>query len=578
MQEKDKIRKKMKKYINILFILLVANYTFAQDEDETIGSEVVNVVKAYTPTISDAYKVKETPDIDSQINIKKDSVSFGIFSVPVASTFTPDKGKAANVVKQKRERLYDNYVSLGLGNYMSALLDFWYNNKIDRNTSFGANVHHHSSQGGVKDALLKDAFMENALELVYKKQNRHMGYYFGGGFANDQYNWYGVPSSYPQTMLDAIDPKHSYNTISLGGGATFDDGVFKGGKLGFQYFVDSEKSSESQLFLKPEFEFPIAGELITTIIAVDYLNGKFDTQPTATKYGFTNLGFTPSFVVLRDNLTLHLGAQALYAMNTVASTGKFYLYPKIEASYRLSGEKVIAYGTLDGALKQNSYRAFVAENPFLIPNLTILQTNKQYEGVFGLKGKLNGNVSYDISGSYQQEYDKAFFHNNMVTAILPLAPKNYQNGNAFEVLYDDVSTLKLAATLNFKFSKAFKLKATVHSYTYSLKNFDEAWNLPKIDMALLADYQISDKWSSGFDIFYTGSRSDYSYDVISSTDNIHKLKAFTDVNARLNYNFNDRLGVYLKGNNLLGTSYARWQNYPTQGIQVMAGVKYKFDF
>jgi len=320
--------------------------------------------------------------------------------------------------------------------------------------------------------------------------------------------------------------------------------------------------------------------LITTVFDFEYLGGKFDTTLANNKYGFMNFGLTPTFVVLRDDLTVHLGAKALYAMNTEASTGKFYLYPKVEASYRVSGETVIAYAGLDGDLKQNSYREFAAKNPFIQPYFNIAQTNKQYEGFFGLKGKLSGNISYDFSASYQKEYDRAFYNTNAYLNLLGFPPtaENYEYNNAFTIAYDDMSTFRIGATLNFKFSKAFKLKASVNSYTYGLNTFEEAWNLPKITGAILADYQISDKWSSGFDIFYTGARKDFVFNYISASKDIKNLKAFTDINARLNYNFNDRLGAYLKGNNLLGTSYQKWYNYPTQGIQIMAGIKYKFDF
>jgi hypothetical protein len=47
--------------IAIVIVLLGTQITFAQKKDENIGTEVVNVVKPYTPTISDAFKVKETP-------------------------------------------------------------------------------------------------------------------------------------------------------------------------------------------------------------------------------------------------------------------------------------------------------------------------------------------------------------------------------------------------------------------------------------------------------------------------------------------------------------------------------------
>jgi hypothetical protein len=63
----------------------------SQKKRETIGSEVVNVVKPYTPTISDAFKIKEMPNLDDDGNTKE-SIRYTIFSS--CSTFTPSKGKA----------------------------------------------------------------------------------------------------------------------------------------------------------------------------------------------------------------------------------------------------------------------------------------------------------------------------------------------------------------------------------------------------------------------------------------------------------------------------------------------------
>jgi hypothetical protein len=40
-------------------------------KEENIGSEVVNVVKAYTAAISDAFKVPETPVLDDEGQKKK---------------------------------------------------------------------------------------------------------------------------------------------------------------------------------------------------------------------------------------------------------------------------------------------------------------------------------------------------------------------------------------------------------------------------------------------------------------------------------------------------------------------------
>ena len=50
----------MRNLKNIILVTLLASFqlTFAQKKDENIGSEVVNIVKPYSPTISDAFKVK----------------------------------------------------------------------------------------------------------------------------------------------------------------------------------------------------------------------------------------------------------------------------------------------------------------------------------------------------------------------------------------------------------------------------------------------------------------------------------------------------------------------------------------
>ena len=90
-------------------LVLIVQVSFAQKKDpkkdENIGTEVVNVVKPYTPTISDAFKVSETPVLDDAENTKKEVIKYNIFSFPVASTFTPSKGKAEVVEKEKQANL-----------------------------------------------------------------------------------------------------------------------------------------------------------------------------------------------------------------------------------------------------------------------------------------------------------------------------------------------------------------------------------------------------------------------------------------------------------------------------------------
>ncbi|WP_321538590.1 hypothetical protein [Flavobacterium piscinae] len=63
---------------------MISQIGFSQKKDENIGTEVVNVVKPYSATISDAFKVKETPSLDDDDNSKKKkfSTTFFLFRLP----------------------------------------------------------------------------------------------------------------------------------------------------------------------------------------------------------------------------------------------------------------------------------------------------------------------------------------------------------------------------------------------------------------------------------------------------------------------------------------------------------------
>lgn len=158
------------KNLIILTIALSVSFTFSQErENDTINTDVVNVVKPYTPTISDAFKVKETPTLDDEETSTKKDVKYNIFSIPVASTFTPAKGKAADVDKAEKEKLFDNYATVGVGTYTTILGELYLNHAISQSESVGGYINHHSSQGGIENLLLDDAFSDSKININYKK-------------------------------------------------------------------------------------------------------------------------------------------------------------------------------------------------------------------------------------------------------------------------------------------------------------------------------------------------------------------------------------------------------------------------
>lgn len=577
--------------IALLFLFAGLQTGFAQKKDENIGTEVVNVVKPYTPTISDAFKVKETPTLEDEDNTKKEVIKYNIFSFPVASTFTPAKGRAAAVDKTKQEKLYKNYATLGVGNYGTLNAELFVTENLNRNEYVGGMLRHLSSQGGIDDILLDDKFYNTSLDLTYGNQQKDFSWNVDAGYQHQVYNWYGLRNDFAndladpqdrQDLINSIDPQQTYQNIYVGGRFSAKESIFKEASLKFNHFSDAFGSSENRFYVKPEIGFEVSGRKINAGFIIDYLGGSFEKDYfglTDINYGYTNIGVQPSFVYQQDDLTINLGAGLFYSMDNENSDNKFFVYPQITATYRIVGDVMIAYAGAEGSLKQNSYRDFVQENFFVSPTLGIAPTDQKYDIYVGLKGKIANNVGFNIRGSYKNEDQKAMFLNN------PYNNENanqegYAFGNSFNVVYDNVKTISFFGELKADFSKnvSFGVSGTFNSYTTD--DQAEAWNLPELQIAANLDFNITEKWYAGTCLFFVGERKDvFSYTSLLRNElETVTLDSYFDLNAHVGYKYNDRLTAFLKGNNLTSQDYQKWLNYPVQGIQVMLGASYKFDF
>ncbi len=578
----------MKKYtvysFAILFLLLGIDRAAAQKTDDNIGTEVVNVVKPYSPTISDAFKVKEIPSLDDEETSKKESISYNIYSFPVASTFAPAKGKAARVEKTPSDTLYANYMTLAAGNLGTVNAELFVTQNISNTEYFGGMLRHNSSQGGVKGAQLDDKYFNTGLDLTYGSRSHKLSWNADASYLNQIYNWYGV---YPGLLTDAaladINPKQSYNTLKLGGRIALGESFLKESSLQYTRFWDGYASSENRVVAKPSMIFDLKAQQIRTDFVVDYLGGtfnKFYFGGSGYTYSYTNIGAQPSIAIHKDELSARIGVGFFYSAAQASGESKFFIYPQVTGSYKIVGDLMILYAGLEGALHQNSYHDFVQDNFFVSPTLGIAPTNQKYDVYLGLKGKLASGVSYTIRGSYKNDDNKALFKSNGYDDS-SANTAGYTFSNSFNVVYDNVKTMSLYGELKADFSKnvTFGVQGTFSSYT--LDGQAEAWNLPALQMNASVDVNITPKWYAGGSLFFVGERKDQfihsslltSYPIENIT-----LKSYFDANAHVGYKYSERLTFFLKGNNLANQNYQRWLNYPVQGLQVMAGASYKFNF
>jgi len=575
----------MRKLIITSLALIVTTFSFSQEtKKDTLKTEEISVVKPYTPKISDAFKVTSNPTIEDTSAIEKEKVTYSIFSIPVASTFTPSKGKAKGVVREPKDRLFQNYISAGFGNFTSPLFEAYIHSGDTRYNDFGIFINHHSSEGGINDVLLNDDFSDTRIDGYYKQFDRDYNWQVNAGVQRKQFNYYGLSNDliFEDAFINSLNEEQVYKNIYVGGKIDLEDSFFKGATAEIVNFSDDYNSNEIRLLVKPRIEFPISTELINADFLIDLTSGKFKQNYTTTndlKYSFLNLGFNPNFEVLRENLTVNLGAKLYYTNDLENKTTNFYAYPNVTASLKMIDEVLTLVAGVTGDLDQNTYSSFANKNPYISPTLNILQTDKQYKAFAGAKGKLASNIGYNFNVSHTSEKNKPLFIQNQTkTDGAILVDNAYEAGNSFEVIYDNIKTLGFLAEITIDASEEFDFSGSLNYSNFTTETQLEAWNLPTVTATISADYQ-NKNWFAGAKLFYNGKTNDFviPYGLTAENGNVVENKSFMDLNLNGGYIFSDRLTAFAKINNALGEKYHTFVNYQVQTLQILAGITYKFD-
>lgn len=575
----------LKYIITAVAFSMVATIATAQDkEEDKLNGGTITVVKAYDPSVADAFKVKSTPQLNDTTKLKRKAVTYSIFSVPVASTFTPAKGRLSRLKPRKRPQYYDNYARLGFGNYGNIVAEFAGNIELDKDSDFGIFLNHNSSLGGIDEAVLEDSYLDTALDLSYGHRSRYASYGITAGARYQGANLYGVNETL-RGQLDGMDPDDTdvgvnYFSYGLGGNLDFSGSVFKNVNAKFTGITSNQEGQEIRAMVTPNLAFDIEDTEVGLGLSLDYLNGSFDEQgrvPAQTDYSYLSVGANPKINLYGDAYKLELGVTVNYLSDIENSDGEFNIYPDINASYRLLDDQVIAFTQIGGGLDMNSLQQYADENVFLAPAIDVQPTDRSLDAQLGLKGKITNNLGYKIYGGYKKENNRYFYTKDVGRIIASQAPKD-ELGNVFYTEYADLGTTFFGGSLSVDVSSKFNLTLSGKTMDYEVTNGDDITNvpsqLPKFTADIVGTYKINDKIDIGTTVYFVGERDVFR----TGSAGVESLDSFVDLNLDVNYKINSRLTAFIRGNNLTGGNYEYFLDYPVQDLQVMGGAVYKFDF
>ena len=142
----------MKTPIKITAFLVVALASLpavkAQRDSNVYNARVV-VTSRYRPVVEETQKINVAPTITDTVATMPKSFTYDISTRRLTSLYEPSRIKAARIIGEPATRLYNNYMKLGFGNYLSPLAEVYFNSLRNDNKTYGIRATHSSSWGTI---------------------------------------------------------------------------------------------------------------------------------------------------------------------------------------------------------------------------------------------------------------------------------------------------------------------------------------------------------------------------------------------------------------------------------------------
>ena len=584
----------MSKFKFFLFALFLTSIVFAQDEKEDLGTQEITVIKSYTPSLQDVFKLRESPKVIDSIVAPKKSVDYAIFSVPVASTFVPSKGTARKLQPKKSKPQFNSKASLGFGNFNQLRLEYTTNYAIDRRQKIDWMLFYNGLLKPIDEVQLHTQQGNALFNLSHQYATNKRNAFSQINFRQHQQAFYGLRNPLQDDfIIQQIQPKQQLNYFTLTSAWQWYEPLVKEVALNTYLTTDAFNSSEVEVDFTSKFQLVLGGVALTLLPEVTYLTSSFEEDfytRTPVQYSAGNARISFFASKIRGKFKFKAGAKGVYGLGDEFNENAFFVYPELALSYRPQKGNFAPFLHLTGTLQQNSYRSFSHENPYVAPVLELRAADIPYEAQLGTRSKFSTGWEFQWNLFYQQNNNHPFYRNLGIeierTNIVP-----YRYANAFEVSYAPLTTAGVEAQLGAAFKNGGRLQFKARYANYSFEEATEATplveqtalNLPQLSLQFNGTLKVGQRFYLQWFIKHMGARQNayrdnfLGQDLANAPFLMEDLDAFTQFDLNLQFQLNERWEFFIKGQNMLNEQQYRWSNYQVYGTQILLGTRYNFD-
>ena len=472
----------------------------------------------------------------------------------------PDGGK-----KKEEEDKYNNYISLGAGNFGRIFGEVYINPAQDRKMIFGVHALHNSTSRGPIDDK-NSANMYDKAELSGKYLADKFQINSGFSYNRDQYYFYGYKR--PRAEFDRKDIRQILNTVNFNVGfenIAPNPRVDYSLKTNIRSLKDNYAAQETDWTTTFNAYFPIIDEKFVAVIDAD-ANMAQRSDGEVDKRNLFRV--EPSFKLNLKSFSASIGYKAVNEFDEVKKINRTTGYPTVVLTYKLPN-LIYIFAGYGGDIVRNTLGSFLAENPFLMPKTKLLNTEKLQEYHIGGKGDIGSGFSFNFKGSMGY-YKNLYYFNNYA----PKANEIKADTAKFAVLYDSLKTqfVNVSAQLNYQPAQIWRTYLRTDINHYQRRSYEKPFHRPLVTVKWGNTFIVSDRLIANLDVAYIGK----TFAKNPTTNELVTNKAIIDMNAEFDYLFGKQFTAFVKLNNILGKKYERYLYYPQQGLNFLVGVNFSF--
>ena len=572
------------KYLIIVFLFsLILSAQKNQTEDD-LGTQEVTVVKSYRPNLKNVFKISSIPEIADSLIQKKQKVNYTFKSVPVISTFIPNKATPLKFKRQEANRFHNSYVSGGVGSQSEMLMNFSSMVSLDRYQSAGLSLRY-NSLGGLPGTIMESTEKRLTLNMLHQYTERNMRVDSDLRFDSQRHNFYGLKDlkweNIPSFRASVVNPLQRLNYLSLRSKWQWYDNSLS--KLNFNTYITTDYFDSTEYIIKMSalLRIPMFGNYLELIPDFELINSNFNRdyyidEPLAFKNALTQL--QTQFLNVGRRLNFRAGVNGFILSN---SQSQVKLYPIVELTYKSSNGKIVPFFNYEGGYKLNSFTSLSLKNSYVAPALDIQPTEVNQGFNIGFNAYPSSGLSFKLVAEYKKYNNYPMFFRLPYDSFNNDVP--FRLGNSFEVIYDAIEKKSLNSGISINLNEFNRVSLVAGYFDYKRKNDEPIWNTPSLTVDIDGNLKLGQKLFFQFTGNYIGSRDVVDYIITSneldekSTLLQYKLGSIFRTSFSLTWKINSEWDLFYRNNIFYGNVTSMWAYYQNQTQLNLLGIRHKFD-